>query len=132
MNFNSHARVGRDSHAFPVIPPISISTHTPAWGVTWICCGVIASPPISTHTPAWGVTPRSLQREKQSWNFNSHARVGRDIRDHCFTVGRAISTHTPAWGVTIAIQNRRRCIGNFNSHARVGRDKINFPVRAAR
>ena len=35
-NFNSHARVGRDAHSQkPVVCPAKISTHTPAWGVTF-------------------------------------------------------------------------------------------------
>ena len=34
-DFNSHARVGRDSRRnLLYIPPLGISTHTPAWGVT--------------------------------------------------------------------------------------------------
>ena len=33
-NFNSHARVGRDRMAQTVWTVKTISTHTPAWGVT--------------------------------------------------------------------------------------------------
>ena len=36
MNFNSHARVGRDGGRGFARNVERISTHTPAWGVTWI------------------------------------------------------------------------------------------------
>ena len=100
---------------------------------------------ISTHTPAWGVTNRPQDRARRIPDFNSHARVGRDIRNHekrlelrnfnsHARVGRdqvknalkkilEISTHTPAWGVTIVLKFRAVQHANFNSHARVGRDK---------
>ena len=35
MNFNSHARVGRDQIPDAGSTDIHISTHTPAWGVTF-------------------------------------------------------------------------------------------------
>ena len=34
INFNSHARVGRDSFHLHLAHTPTISTHTPAWGVT--------------------------------------------------------------------------------------------------
>ena len=55
-------------------------------------------------------------------NFNSHAHVGRDVRNvnglrHFF-----ISTHTPTWGVTRQRLEEAEIPENFNSHAHVGRD----------
>ena len=64
------------------VPAISvsvlISTHTPAWGVTYNVFESNNTMFISTHTPAWGVT----------------------AGDVCLCFQQAISTHTPAWGVT--------------------------------
>ena len=56
-------------------------------------------------------------------DFNSHARVGRDsikFLDECFC---RISTHTPAWGVTRKTRKLNKKYHDFNSHARVGRDR---------
>ena len=123
MNFNSHARVGRDgSPQSPAASSAPISTHTPAWGVTESWQGGFARINISTHTPAWGVTndqddnnaELSISTHTPAWgvtggciqpaehpdDFNSHARVGRDAIADNYCLDREISTHTPAWGVT--------------------------------
>ena len=55
---------------------------------------------ISTHTPAWGVTATGSSPVIRTKNFNSHARVGRDLND----------------------SRQIRLDSHFNSHARVGRD----------
>ena len=34
---------------------------------------------ISTHTPAWGATKKLIVEKNRKKNFNSHARVGRDV-----------------------------------------------------
>ena len=57
-NFNSHARVGRDTR-------FRIFLHQNV---------------ISTHTPAWGVTMAVIRMERTNDDFNSHARVGRDLK----------------------------------------------------
>ena len=79
INFNSHARVGRDD-MFVVerAAATKISTHTPAWGATWRNDPEHYADGISTHTPAWGAT------------------VGGTTK----IAGQEISTHTPAWGAT--------------------------------
>ena len=80
VNFNSHARVGRDAEDLAQFKVVGlISTHTPAWGVTIDDGGIRSAVSISTHTPAWGVT-----------------RIAVVLL--CIS---AISTHTPAWGVTL-------------------------------
>ena len=84
VNFNSHARVGRDAEDLAQFKVVGlISTHTPAWGVTqkrlFSCRRLF----ISTHTPAWGVT---LKLDPEN-------------------VELLISTHTPAWGVTGGSKN---------------------------
>ena len=56
IDFNSHARVGRDMQISSLTALHSISTHTPAWGVTVISLSLFVELMISTHTPAWGVT----------------------------------------------------------------------------
>ena len=78
---------------------------------------------ISTHTPAWGVTTAGRLCIRIIQNFNSHARVGRDLADIRKKRCAKISTHTPAWGVTALMQNKATAILHFNSHARVGRDQ---------
>ena len=56
-DFNSHARVGRDfEHLVLFFYADVISTHTPAWGVTKAGKNEAEFLAISTHTPAWGVT----------------------------------------------------------------------------
>ena len=57
------------------------------------------------------------------WNFNSHARVGRDRAALSVRHKLVISTHTPAWGVTLPLPSAACHPDNFNSHARVGRDR---------
>ena len=129
----------------PAVKTHKISTHTPAWGVTNGLEVVRRKLGISTHTPAWGVTYHVLLLvDEDYFNFNSHARVGRDkkqadelalvyISTHTPAWGvtegrqrrgqpRPISTHTPAWGVTQSFFNFKRALNHFNSHARVGRD----------
>ena len=78
LDFNSHARVGRDVNWMGDLFWMIISTHTPAWGVTFCVSNLPSARYISTHTPAWGVTPI--------------------VRAQCCI--HSISTHTPAWGVT--------------------------------
>ena len=80
-NFNSHARVGRDQIFRRFRVGSSISTHTPAWGVTADRAVLDDLRKISTHTPAWGVT--------NAWSYAKAA--------------IEISTHTPAWGVTMKL-----------------------------
>ena len=58
------------------------------------------------------------------WNFNSHARVGRDRAALSVRHKLVISTHTPAWGVTEESHDVLSYFFDFNSHARVGRDFI--------
>ena len=123
-NFNSHARVGRDTmnnSVYTLTSSISthtpawgatvkqdhkdrrdyrISTHTPAWGATIALNGTSVINDISTHTPAWGATIAKNPDKSEQTDFNSHARVGRDpMRSHSF-YSPLISTHTPAWGAT--------------------------------
>ena len=60
VNFNSHARVGRDAEDLAQFKVVGlISTHTPAWGVTIDDGGIRSAVSISTHTPAWGVTNKN-------------------------------------------------------------------------
>ena len=100
-DFNSHARVGRDVRRHRCRQTVWISTHTPAWGVTFVCIWNVPVSGISTHTPAWGVTQSRLPDHRPDHHFNSHARVGRDFRLMPDAVPNAsISTHTPSWGVT--------------------------------
>ena len=80
--------------------PVVISTHTPAWGVTWLPGMIILTLKISTHTPAWGVT-KMFYDQNYDQNFNSHPRVGGDTPAKKPRHGVQISTHTPAWGVTL-------------------------------
>ena len=78
VNFNSHARVGRDNLGGEMDTAAKISTHTPAWGATVIMDKTPTETKISTHTPAWGATLQDIVTEN----------------------GKIISTHTPAWGAT--------------------------------
>ena len=57
---------------------------------------------ISTHTPAWGATKNWQNVNGEIKNFNSHARVGRDL---------------------LEASNSGSVTAHFNSHARVGRDR---------
>jgi len=83
--FNPHARVGRDQHMGAYgIYVFDISIHTPAWGVTQGDQITIPGYTISIHTPAWGVTGKVTFKEFPDYDFNPHARVGRDW--YCLTV----------------------------------------------
>ena len=56
LHFNSHPRVGGDTNFNKCLWHRYISTHTPAWGVTFSTKPIEFTVLISTHTPAWGVT----------------------------------------------------------------------------
>ena len=58
---------------------------------------------ISTHTPSWGVTIDINTRLENIRNFYSHALVGRDEGKENMERLTYISTHTPSWGVTRAV-----------------------------
>ena len=77
-----------------------ISTHTPAWGATQNRKSTALIEYISTHTPAWGATQLQSFSRCFETNFNSHARVGRDLSKQEAAMQLQISTHTPAWGAT--------------------------------
>ena len=47
-----------------------------------------------------GRDPQDRNTIKQPLDFNSHARVGRDIENILYGREIIISTHTPAWGAT--------------------------------
>ena len=81
-DFNSHARVGRDVRGSERMCRRRISTHTPAWGVTALTAQIHTLRQISTHTPAWGVTFFCRVYSFLCFYFNSHARVGRDYSCH--------------------------------------------------
>ena len=99
--FNSHARVGRDLHGLTARLRIEHFNSHARVGRDMIMYRIQQLENISTHTPAWGVTyPLGYEKRNRGY-FNSHARVGRD----CCLVRNSnaacnISTHTPAWGVT--------------------------------
>ena len=79
----------------------SISTHTPARGVTFAWANAIMSAIcISTHTPARGVTVTGGTLSFELNDFYSHAREGRDMGREEKHMNKFISTHTPARGVT--------------------------------
>ena len=72
--------MGRDLYRGNSRADSCISTHTPAWGVTSFTVEQALLIQISTHTPAWGVTGTACQCSPQALDFNSHARVGRDLQ----------------------------------------------------
>ena len=102
-NFNSHAREGRDNTDHNNNLTQKISTHTPVKGVTFI------------NQHRWHKTNyfNSHAREGRDnlakhfnceWaNFNSHAREGRDKNILSYLEELKISTHTPVKGVTIEL-----------------------------
>ena len=70
--------MGRDASQFVVAVLITVSIHTPVWGVTVRICDSISIYAVSIHTPVWGVTmvfPGDTFKIK-------------------------VSIHTPVWGVT--------------------------------
>ena len=78
QNFNSHARVGRDSKAVPE---------------------VVGSPDFNSHARVGRDNDLAIAC-RPLMDFNSHARVGRDPAADKRRPYAKISTHTPAWGVT--------------------------------
>ena len=80
LDFYSHAREGRDYITHENRMNRTISTHTPARGVTKCSLRKDINSVISTHTPARGVTIYDLTRSRKATNFYSHAREGRDIK----------------------------------------------------
>jgi len=70
--------VGRDGDIGEMKIELSVSIHTPAWGVTLYLNTDADAVLVSIHTPAWGVT----------------------IYAHLSSVRCDVSIHTPAWGVT--------------------------------
>jgi len=92
VNFNPHARVGRDTK---YADEYHLLVH------------------ISIHTPAWGVTLPSVRFSPSYIYFNPHARVGRDFeRIDVIIYYVLISIHTPAWGVTAKLNKK---LGDYYS-----------------
>ena len=58
---------------------------------------------ISIRTPAWGVTENFFTQDYARPDFNSHPRVGGDIRNVDEGILCKISIRTPAWGVTVLL-----------------------------
>ena len=79
--------------------PSLISTHTPAWGATRCWCDADDAGLFQLTRPR-GARPIQSQKILANIDFNSHARVGRDVRQ--------VPTQAT--------------VQHFNSHARVGRD----------
>ena len=106
FHFNSHAHVERDLLCFTVSLVYVISTHTLTWSVTWRVVRRISTLSISTHTLTWSVTKTRWLNVSNSFHFNSHAHVERDLL--CFTVSLVyvISTHTLTWSVTWRVVRR--------------------------
>ena len=101
---------------------LQISTHTPAWGVTYTMFAGALAPRISTHTPAWGVT-LTVWSTARNFGISTHTPAwGVTLIPSLFVFLPIISTHTPAWGVTVCCVTSCEISANFNSHARVGRD----------
>ena len=78
QNFNSHARVGRDSR---VLADCTKATN------------------FNSHARVGRDTVITIENYDR-YHFNSHARVGRDKVYRITDEAWEISTHTPAWGVT--------------------------------
>ena len=116
--------MGRDGVQRAAFNGGTISTHTPAWGVTFTWDLSCQLHRISTHTPAWGVTGVWDKITSIFSNFNSHARVGRDLSpvtsEH---TSEDFNSHARV-GRDSPVVCLRRCDNHFNSHARVGRDGI--------
>ncbi len=79
---------------------------------------------ISTHTPAWGVTTEGDARQTQGVDFNSHARVGRDRNVAHALPGNADFNSHARVGRDEKCLPMLQCNEDFNSHARVGRDRV--------
>ena len=104
VNFNSHARVGRDkslskgfsrSQAFQLTRPRGARPSN----LSINCASVIFQ-----LTRPRGARPRTKSPfGVVATYFNSHARVGRDIFSGCNDYIFHISTHTPAWGATFLL-----------------------------
>ena len=77
LDFNSHARVGRDDDAIDMKTDSENFNSHARVGRDKDLTTAAAYTIISTHTPAWGVTLTDFVRVFPP-DFNSHARVGRD------------------------------------------------------
>ena len=80
LYFYSHAREGRDAMSQYCISARSISTHTPARGVTHSgSCFNILSSYFYSHARE-GRDEMAMHSFEKLWHFYSHAREGRDLR----------------------------------------------------
>ena len=102
LNFNSHARVGRDILVSKAVKHLSYFNSHARVGRDIRAVGntLIISLNFNSHARV-GRDGNSYLTVEKILDFNSHARVGRDLPFMLFIFLRfRISTHTPAWGVT--------------------------------
>ena len=90
--------------------------------MTDVYAEIMGAKNISTHTPAWGVTWRALVVRLRVRYFNSHARVGRDVWRKAKDVADIHFNSHARVGRDSQQQVLPRYRQHFNSHARVGRD----------
>ena len=100
MDFNSHAREGRDTRRFDGRISRVISTHTPVKGVTAFRSHLQHLQSYFNSHAREGRDLKQFQIGDVMGNFNSHAREGRDFLFIPELHSDGISTHTPVKGVT--------------------------------
>ena len=119
--FNPHARVGRDAKRNSLAIRLTVSIHTPVWGVTVFFICELYYFLVSIHTPVWGVT-FSLSLWCSRSFVSIHTPVwGVTAEKLTIDLRFLVSIHTPVWGVT-KCRVLKVGIFSFNPHARVGRD----------
>ena len=103
------------------VQSLSVSIHTPTWGVTPLCILLLCLIFVSIHTPTWGVTHHAILLVTKSWfqsthlhevwlvllhfdwlplGFNPHTYMRCDAIIPSISSFRNVSIHTPTWGVT--------------------------------
>ena len=100
IDFNSHARVGRDQ----ILPARQLyaghfNSHARVGRDRYQMQLRLLYYHFNSHARV-GRDQLTLIYRLWLFDFNSHARVGRDPRGFAISSVRPISTHTPAWGVT--------------------------------
>ena len=99
--FNSQPRKGADTRSLTTAPSSSHFNSQPRKGADWQPELKGNVPSISTHSPARGLTSPHFRQSGKRGYFNSQPRKGADkISSHWTIGGICISTHSPARGLT--------------------------------
>ena len=145
-SFNPHTYMRCDRAGNSLTTWLTVSIHTPTWGVTKKELMEQAWQYVSIHTPTWGVTRRlratdrvnvkfqsthlhEVWQKRYTWinmhnSFNPHTYMRCDWATSSRRWIQKVSIHTPTWGVTESATDVNYHTASFNPHTYMRCDPV--------